>query len=279
MATVAELNIYPIKSCAGFALKSAELTATGLAHDRQWMLVDQHGRYLTQREHAKLALVRTAIKFDNLIITAPGMLRLDLPIDVIEDAPETWRTVNIWDDQVKAVDEGDLCAQWFSDFLGTPARLVKFHPDAQRPCNPQWAGPTGATTMFADGYPILLIGRASLEDLNRRLGAIGAPAVPMNRFRPNLVLSDIDAYSEDFSSSFDADGISLKVAKPCERCNVPNIDQATALVGSEPGDLLASYRANDKLSGAVTFGQNLIVRQGVGKTLEVGQTLRQSLDW
>ena len=130
MPKITELNIYPVKSCRGIALSESKLLETGLEHDRRWMVVDEVGKFVTQREYPRMALIETSIGFDRLMLKAPGMLRLELPLEVIEDAPEAARTVRVWGDSAEAVDEGELPATWLSNFLGKPVRLVKFHPDS-----------------------------------------------------------------------------------------------------------------------------------------------------
>jgi uncharacterized protein YcbX len=169
---------------------------------------------------------------------------------------------------------------WFSGYLGFESRLVRFSPDEERACSERWTGTHRAATQFSDGYPLLVIGRASLDDLNRRLGAKGAPALPMERFRPNLVLDGLDAYEEDFIDTLTLDDgaggqVLLKLVKPCARCPVPGIDQRTGLRDphwpNEPLDTLAAYRANPRVDGGLTFGQNAIVIGGVGGTIRLDQ--------
>lgn len=277
MATITELNIHPIKSCRGIALKEATLLESGLEYDRMWMVVDEAGQFMTQRQHPRMALIETELRLGQLVVRAPGMLRLDIPLEVIEDAPETWRTVRVWRDEVQAVDEGELCAAWFSRFLGTPCRLVKFHPEARRIANRQWTGGVEVAHHFADGYPLMLISQASLDDLNARLAKKGVAPVPMRRFRPNVVIDGVEAYEEDYLESLAVGGMVLKVVKPCTRCNIPNIDPATAEEGTEPGDTLQGYRALAKMDGAVCFGQNLIVTAGAGGRLAVGQPVETAI--
>jgi uncharacterized protein YcbX len=147
--------------------------------------------------------------------------------------------------------------------------MVRFDDRVPRPCNPDYVGATGATTLFADGYPVLVIGRASLDDLNARLAACGVPAVPMNRFRPNLVLDGLDPYDEDHLDTITSGPVTLKLVKPCTRCEITTTDQDTARRNLEPLRTLASYRRDDRFAG-VTFGMNAIVVAGAGATLAVG---------
>lgn len=277
MPTITQINVYPVKSCKGIALDAAAVLESGLQYDRLWMVVDEAGDFLSQRQHPRMALVETALRFGTLVLRAPGMLRLDVPIDVEEDAPETWRTVRVWGQAVQAVDEGELCAEWFSRFLGLRCRLVKFHPDARRVANRAWTGEIEVAHHFADGFPILLLSQASLDDLNARLAKKGVAPVPMDRFRPNLVLDGLDAYEEDYLSTLTGDGLVLRIVKPCTRCSVPNVDQATGQASNEPGDTLQAYRANPRMDGAVCMGQNVIVAAGAGAVLRVGQALEAEL--
>ena len=187
------LAVYPIKSCAGVALQQAQVVETGLDFDRAWMVVDPHGEMLTQRELPRLALVQPQFRHSELLLRAPGMLGLHLQLDTVETATR----VRVWDDVVKAYDMGALAAQWFSDFLGTPARLVRFDPEQQRLSEAAWTGSVQAENSFSDGFPLLVVNQASLDDLNARLAAKGLAAATLQRFRPNLVLSGLQPFDED----------------------------------------------------------------------------------
>ena len=272
--TLSALNLYPVKSCAGVALDEAVLVETGLDLDRNWMVADDTGAMLTQREWPRLALVRPALRAGDMVLRAPGMLTLHVSLDTVESA----RRVRVWDDEVKAFDMGDLAAQWFSDFLGRRARLVRFDPDQRRLSSPQWAREVEAENAFSDGFPLLVIGAPSLADLNRRLAGRGAAAVGMERFRPNLVLDGLQAYDEDHLGDLviDAGGgpVHLRLVKPCARCSIPNVDPLTAERGHEPGDTLSSYRADARVGGAVTFGMNAVIVSGIDQVLRVGLKVR-----
>lgn len=273
MATLSALCTYPIKSCAGVALATATCPPEGLEHDRRWMVVDDRGEFLTQREAPRLALITPSLRSEVMRIAAPGMLRIELPLEVEEDDPTVLRKVTVWGDVVEAVDEGDYVAQWLSDFLGRRARLVKLHPDARRVVH-DVGDP--AAHRFADACPLLVVGQASLDDLNLRLAAAGVPEVPMNRFRPNVVIAGLEAYAEDRLEALQVDGVTLSVVRSCVRCEIPDIDQATADRSREPTNTLATYRADPALSGAITFGVYCVVTGGAGGTLSVGDeaTLR-----
>lgn len=275
MPVLTELNLYPIKSCAGIALREATLTPAGLMsehiYDREWMVVDPQGEFITQRDYPKMALIAPRIKADTLELRAPGMLRLEIPLGLPD--PDEARTLNVrvWKDMVSAYDCGETTATWFSSFLGTPCRLVRFHAEAKRIANTEWTNCVEAPTLFADGYPMLVISEASLADLNDKLKAQGRDMLPMNRFRPNIVINGVEAFEEDYAESYGIGGAKLKPVKPCPRCPIPSIDQATGEFGPDPLDILQGYRANPKVDGGITFGMNTILLEGEGQVLRVGQ--------
>jgi uncharacterized protein YcbX len=277
MAILTELVLYPIKSCAGVSVERAQVSAAGLSalgvHDREWMLVTEDGQFLTQREHPRMARIVPAVEGGRLVVNAPGIAPLALDLGADDGAP---RSVRIWDDAVLAADCGDAAASWFSRVLGSACRLVRFRRDAVRPTSTKWTGGVPAQTRFADGYPLLLIGAASLADLNRRLANAGRAPLPMNRFRPNLVVDGIEAYEEDYLDSLGAGGMLVKPVKPCARCPIPSIDQATGIAGPDPLDIMLSYRANPRMDGAVCLGMNCILIGDAGE-LRVGQVLQASL--
>ena len=269
--TLSALFVHPVKSCAGLSPADSRLVETGLEYDREWMLVDTEGTMLTQRRHPRMALIQPAFKGGELVLRAPGMLQLYLSLEAVE-APTRAR---VWDDEVPAWDMGDLAALWCSNFLDVPARLVRFDPDHRRLSSPVWAGEIEALNAFADGFPLLLANTASLDDLNLRLAARGVAPVEMARFRPNLVVSGLEAYDEDLIDeiSFAAEGgpVRIRLVKPCARCTIPNVDLATAAVGTEPLDTLSGYRADASVGGGITFAMNAVVVEGFGLRLRVGQ--------
>lgn len=271
VCTVSALHVYPIKSCGGVALTEALMAETGLEFDRAWMVVDEQGEMFTQRELPRMALIQPSFKGSELMLRAPGMLALHLRLDTVEAATR----VRVWDDIVKAYDMGPLAAQWFSDFLGRKLRLVRFDPEEQRLSDRTWAGDIAAENAFADGFPLLVANAASLADLNTRLAAKGLAPVTMQRFRPNLVLSGLDAFDEDHLHEIvitTAEGpVRLRLVKPCVRCTIPNVDPLTAATSHEPGDTLAAYRADPRMQGGVTFGMNAVVVEGLEHVLRLGQ--------
>ncbi|WP_019142047.1 MOSC domain-containing protein [Noviherbaspirillum massiliense] len=281
MPILTELNLYPIKSCGGIALREATLTAAGLmsehVYDREWMVVDAHGEFLTQRSCPRMTLVTPRIKADTLELRAPGMMRLEIPLDLPDPDEAPTLEVRVWGDTVKAYDCDDTTAAWFSNVLGQPCRLVRFHPHASRHASRKWTGGVEAPTLFADGYPMLVISEASLEDLNGKLRAQKREALSMNRFRPNIVISGVEAYEEDYADRLTIGSAALKPVKPCARCNVPSVDQATGVIGPDPLDILQTYRANPKVDGGITFGMNAILLEGEGQVVRVGQEVDVSL--
>jgi uncharacterized protein YcbX len=269
---LAALHVYPIKSCGGVSLEQALLVETGLEFDRAWMVVDPQGEMFTQRELPRMALVQPTFKGGELMLRAPGMLALHLRLDTVEAATR----VRVWDDVVKAYDMGALAAQWFSDFLGRSLRLVRFDPEQQRPSDPQWTGELRTENAFADGFPLLVAGAASLDELNARLAAKGADAVTMQRFRPNLVLGGLQPFDEDHLKEivFDtAEGpVRLRLVKPCTRCTIPDVDPLSGTVSPEVGDALAGFRSDPRMGGALTFGMNAVIVEGLERSLRAGQT-------
>lgn len=286
---ISGLFIYPIKSCGGIALAESGIGMAGLYNDRRWMLVSSEGIFMSQRSHPAMARVRTLIREGYLVVTAPGQPRLDIPIDVIEDDDSVRRTVRVWRDDVQAVDEGDLAAQWFGSLLGTPCRLVKIHPQSQRPVSPARLGdwlaahpdvagfPSRHVHAFADGYPVLIANEASLQELNDKLTAAGQAAVGMERFRPNIVLSEFGAFDEDYTLQVTIGEVRLALVKPCIRCEIPNTDQRTGERYAEPMSTLAGFRSQP--TGGVTFGMNAIVQAPRGATLKVGDRAEVLLDF
>ena len=277
-ATVSGLFVHPVKSCAGVALREARLMDTGLDLDRAWMVVDAEGRFVTQREQPRMALVRPQIKVLEVVLRAPGMLALHLGINEVEKPAR----VQVWGDALDAWDMGDVAGQWFSDFLGRPGlRLARFDPEVTRLASKQWTGEVDAPIEFADGFPLLVVGEASLAELNQRLAAAGDAAVGIERFRPNIVLAGLQAHDEDRLHELriaTAEGeVVLRLVKPCPRCPIPNVDPATGENSPEVLQALSAYRADARLDGALAFGMNAVIVQGAGHPLCVGDAVRA--DW
>jgi uncharacterized protein YcbX len=283
MATLTQLNLYPIKSCGGLSLDEASIANSGLMsgmlHDRQWMVVDAAGAYVTQRTCPQMARIKPRLAGRTLEVSAAGQASIDVPL--VLPGPESTRIldVHIWGDHVKAYDCGDPIALWFSIALGMPCRLVRFPPNAQRNANPKWTGGVDAPTLFSDGFPILVISEASLADLNGRLMQQGRSALPMNRFRPNIVIGGVEAFEEDYAATIEIGDAILKPVKPCPRCPIPSVDQASGQIGPDPLDILRTYRVNAKVNGGITFGMNAIVHAGAGARLHIGQAVELTLDF
>lgn len=267
--TVSRLFIYPVKSLGGIALERSAVTDRGLALDRRWMIVDHDDEFMTQREHPALAAVWVEAADDALILSAMGLDALEVPFK----SAGAMRKVRVWNNVVDAVEVSAAASQWVSHLVGAPARLV-FMPDvSRRLCNPEYAK-SGEITSFADGYPVLITSEASLEDLNIRINTTGlGQPVPMNRFRPNIVVRDVDAWAEDDWKDIAIGSAQFRAVKPCGRCQVTTTDQATGEVkGPEPLATLATFR--DSTRFGVMFGQNLTVaQQGM---VAIGDTLRVS---
>ncbi len=273
---IAQLAIHPVKSCAALPQEQALVIETGFDLDRAWMVVDEHQRFVTQRELPRLALVRPTLRGDELVLRAPGMLALHLALDAAEKACRA----TVWNDEVAAYDMGDLAGQWFSDFLGTRLRLVRFDPEHKRPSDRRWTGDIAAENAFADAFPFLVASRAGLDELNRRLADTGHPPVTMARLRPNIVIDGVEANDEDHLDeiAFDTpDGpVRLKLVKPCTRCTIPDVDPDTGERGHAVGDALQAYRSDPRMDGAITFGMNAVIVEGIDRALKVGMAGRAS---
>jgi uncharacterized protein YcbX len=267
MVTLAGLFVYPIKSCRGTPLARGTLTRSGLLHDREWMVVTPAGRFLTQRELPKLALVSPQLRDSTLVLDAPGLATLALPLD---DRSGERRAVVVWRDQCQGIDAGDAAADWFSAFLGRPVRLVRFDESQRRTTDPEWSGGIEGETRFTDGFPLLILSRASLDDLNARL----PHPLPLDRFRTSLLIEGCEAYAEDRMAALVSDGVRIRIVKPCARCVITTTDQSTAeRDGEEPLRTLKTYRWDATLRGVV-FAQNAVVEEGAGAELRVGMDLR-----
>jgi len=257
MIRVAALFIYPLKGARGISLDRVELDDFGPRDDRRWMIVDRSGEKVTQREVSRLCLIEARPNGDRLTLSAPELPALQVTRPA-GDHP--LQRVRVWRDVVDATDCGDEAASWCSQAIGNDVRLVYMPEATHRRTDPDY-DPVGGRVSFADGYPLLVVGEASLADLNARL----ATALPMNRFRPNLVLSGGEPFAEDGWQRLRIGGIPFDLVKPCARCTVPTVNQATAERGVEPLRTLATFR---KRGSSVMFGVNAVHR-GIG-TLAVG---------
>ena len=257
-----EIHIYPIKSTKGISLQSGLVERRGIQFDRRWMVVDKAGMFLSQRDHPRLALVSTKIDSDVLHVKAAGMQALELPM---KQKSNEIVQVQVHDDITKGVSAGEEAENWFSDFLGVRCRVVFMPEEILRPVDTGYAR-DGDIVSFADAFPLLLISQSSLDDLNSRL----AVPVPMNRFRPNIVISGCNAFDEDKWKEIRVGETVFCVIKPCARCVTTTVDQATGVQGKEPLAKLSMYR---KVDGQVLFGQNVIPQKRgmlhVGDIVEV----------
>ena len=243
---LAEIHVYPLKGARGIAQARADVLAGGLRHDRRFMLLDAAGTFLTQREHPRLALITTALAPSALVLGVPGAPDVEVPL--APTGPR--RRVRVWDDDVDAVEVPGEAADRISTHLGERCTLVFMPDDVVRQVAAPYGAP-GDRVGFADGYPLLLASRASLADLNARL----ASPVPMDRFRPNLVVEGGEAYDEDHYEGVKVGALAFRMPKRCARCPVTTVDQRTAEVSKEPLRTLATYRSS---SNNVYFAQNLI---------------------
>jgi uncharacterized protein YcbX len=280
MGQIDQLWIYPIKSCAGIAVKQARLLRHGLQWDRHWMVVDADGEFLTQRSHPRMALIRPEITDQHLVLHAPSQDTMEIPL-LAQGEPCRAR---VWDDTVQAWDLGEWAqpvGRWLSQVLGTDCRLVRFDPAQDRQASERWVKVGEAPVHFADGYPLLLLSQAAVDELNQRLARAGEAAVDARRFRPNIVISGIEAHDEDRVEELallDQPGLSLRPCKPCTRCPIPDIDPDTAIPGVSVGNQIRGYRQDSRVGGAITFGMNAVVQglpweQDSATMLTLGQSL------
>ena len=258
---ISELNIYPVKSLRQVALSNSKVESFGLQHDRRWMVVDETGRMITQRQKPRMCLIQPILLENGIKLSAENMQDISIDIPSVENT----QTVTVWNDQCQANDTGTMAAQWLSDFLSVDCRLVYFPGDEFRQVDLDYAK-EGDRTAFSDGFPLLLTSQASLDDLNQRL----TEPVSMKRFRPNLVADGCGAFAEDSWKKIRIGDITFRVVKPCSRCVIPNIDIDTAQRCDEPARTLATYR---RMGNNIFFGQNVIAENegelAIGMPIEI----------
>jgi MOSC domain-containing protein len=252
---VSALNVYPLKSARGISVNVMRLDLFGVRHDRRWMLIDDDARFISQREKSRLALIVTALDDDQLTVCAPDRPPFRVPrADVT--APRMKAT--IWEDVVDVIPVGGDADAWFSDALETRCRVVYFPDDSTRVADRVY-NPEGRLVALTDGFPMLLISESSLAALNERLSGRDREPIPMNRFRPNLVVGDAPAFAEDAWKEIQVggeEGIRISIVKPCARCSITTVDQATGTRGKEPLETLATFRRGKE--GSVLMAQNAI---------------------
>lgn len=261
MLAISALYIYPIKSLGGFSVKEAQLTSRGFQHDRRWMLVDGGNRFLTQREFPQMALLQVGLADDGLVVSHK-LNGSSIQIPFVPENDET-ALVTVWDSSCIGQFVSPHADIWFTNMLGIPCRLV-YMPDASViPVDSRYAS-NNEINSFSDGYPFLLIGQASLDDLNARLAA----PVPISRFRPNIVFTGGKAFQEDGMAHFTIGENHFYGVKLCARCPIPTINQDTGVQAKEPLKTLATYRSKNN---KVYFGQNLL-HKGEGM-VRVGEVI------
>ena len=264
MPKISTITIYPLKSGAGIILHEAEVTDTGLANDREWMVVDADRTYISQREFSKLALVRPSLKDGALWLSAPRMDDIAVP-----NTPGTPLDCSLFGERCRAFTTSPAVDGWISDYLGVKASIVTRDKEFLRKGGVQYPERDDRPTSFVDNYGILIISQASLDDLNTRLDE----PVAMDRFRPNVVIDGIDAYQEEEASDFSSQHVTLSLTNVCTRCVIPNIDQKTASVGREPFKTLSTFRFDDAYRG-VRFGAYVAVASGIGAKISVGDAIK-----
>ncbi|WP_252179981.1 MOSC domain-containing protein [Endozoicomonas sp. 4G] len=247
---VSHLAIHPVKSLKKISVDQAAIDAMGFVNDRRWLVVEPDGKFMTQRQYPKMALISAVPDAHGLTLSAPGMSDLIIK-DPEQQAEVSEKQVVVWKDELQALDAGDAASQWLSECLGLPCGLVKFSKQVHRQVDLRFAN-EGDRTGFADGFPFLLTTEASLQELNSRLDT----PVTMDRFRPNIVVQGTEAYAEDHWQRIKIGEVVFRVAKPCSRCVMTTVDPATGVkTGKDPLMTLSGYRRTEM---GVIFGQDLI---------------------
>lgn len=261
VVTVQELNIYPLKSGRRISRERVELAPTGFRWDRHWMLINAQGRFLSQRTHPVLARIRTALSATDLTLQVDDSPPLVLPLEPRGELT----AVQVWKDLCEGFDQGEAATAWATRLIGEPVRVVRMPAHPRRLADAEYAGLEPVPVSFADGYPVLVCNRASLEALNRRMPA----PVGMERFRPNLVLAGLPQFAEDRIAAVHIGAVTLNLVKPCTRCVITSIDQQTGEASTNPLPVLKQFRADRELLG-VKFGENAVPAAGVGQFIELG---------
>lgn len=251
MYTISQLFIYPVKSLGGFEVTAAKLTDRGFQYDRRFMLIDGTNNFLTQREHSVMSLLQTAIEDNKLVIFHKSNTadKISVPL---QPAPGNIIKVKVWDDECTAGYVSEEADEWLSNKLSLSCRLV-YMPDSEKRLVDEKYAHNKEITNFSDGYPLLIIGQASLDDLNSRL----AESLPMDRFRPNIVFTGGQPYDEDIMEQLVINGIDMYGVKLCARCTITTISQTNGIKGKEPLKTLAAYRMKNN---KIYFGQNILYK-------------------
>ncbi len=248
--SIKSLHIYPIKSLGGIQLSGSRIEKRGLQYDRRWMLIDENGRFVSQREYYQLALLQPSIEGNQITITDKSGKQESLSFGLDEPNAEPI-SVTIWDDECGAKPLAESVNNWFSNFMQKTVRLVYMHEGSSRIADQRYAPKADDLVSFADGYPILVISQQSFDLLNEKVGR----EIPANRFRPNIILEGLTAHEEDTLAEIEISDLKLHGVKPCARCVMTTIDQQTAEKGKEPLKTLATYR---QLGHKILFGENFI---------------------
>ncbi|MGI3899289.1 MAG: MOSC domain-containing protein [Janthinobacterium lividum] len=268
MINIKEIFVYPVKSCRAISVQEVLLTETGLKDDRNWMIVDAGGTFVSQREHPKLAQVQPRLSHTALSLSAPAMTDIDLPIAAGEGRVHA----DLFGEPVSSLLVSREASAWFSAYLNGDYRLVTRDPASKRLGGIQYPVRDTSPTSFVDNYGILVISEASRDDLNRRL----PNSVPMDRFRPNIVIEGVDAYAEDYFAEARTGDVSLRFIDVCYRCNMTTVDQRTAKVGQEPLATLSRYRS---VGPGIRFGSYAAVANGIGLTIHASSPLEVELNF
>ncbi|CAM8940511.1 unnamed protein product [Rhodiola kirilowii] len=286
-AVVSSIFIYPIKSCRGISVHQAPITSTGFRWDRQWLVINSKGRAYTQRNEPKLALVQPELpneafsedwqptETSYMTLRAPGKTELKVPLSKVGQKTDG---ISCWEWSGSAIDEGNEASKWFTDYLGKPSRLVRFDTDSEtRPVDPAYAN--GFIVTFSDGYPFMILSQGSMDALNQLL----AEPLPVNRFRPNLLVDGCEPFAEDLWKELKIGKFNFQGVKLCSRCKVPTINQETAVANSEPTVTLMKFRSDQvlrptkKQQGRVYFGQNIVCKDVLsdvkGMIIKVGDPI------
>jgi len=246
---LSQIYIYPIKSLGGISLSNSIVEERGLKYDRRWMLIDENNSFLTQRQYPQMALLNVKIEEEFLTVSIKNNENEKIPLP-LNSLSKKFLDVKIWDDTCSAELVSGEADNWFSEILKIKCRLVQM-PDSTKRLVDRKYSPEEKSVSFADGYPFLIIGQASLDDLNKKL----PQPLPIDRFRPNFVFKGGEPFEEDNWKNFKIGEVVLSALKPCARCMITTIDQESAERGFEPLTTLASYRKKDS---KVLFGMNLI---------------------
>ena len=270
---VNQLFIYPIKSCAGIEIQTSLVKPTGLAFDREWVIVDQNGMFLTQRQCPHMGWISPALTADQLILSAPDQETVS--VDLAYRGKSIM--VTVWRDTLLADDMGDSVAAWLDGFLQIPGknfRLARFSENSKRLSNKDWTQGLDKPNLFSDGYATLVVTQAALDDLNAQLHEQGQEAIGMNRFRPNIVITGLDAHAEDHLDIIHFDpagnGPALQLVKPCSRCAIIDTDPYTAQSSPTVSDLLSPYRRLAVVDNAICFGMNGVLTDTGSQQIKVG---------